>query len=205
MAAVRGAAHWVLLILIIIGASGRFCNEGRMEKEVSNVTGSIATSTQHNCVIGDDNDTAGLEQQINVKVGSNVSDEGIRPLGMAARSAIDIIAASSETVKQGDRPNKIPAVELSIGEEVLIQPWDVWLGNTRHHRTGLVYNAHKEKENNVASCMQIDTAEYHQGDDTLGVVESKDASAAPATKKNQWHWQGRTTQSGDGKRKHRGE
>ena len=71
MAAVRGAAHWVLLILIIIGASGRFRNEGRMEKGVSNVTGSLATSTQHNCVIGDDNVTAGLEQQINVTANKN--------------------------------------------------------------------------------------------------------------------------------------
>ena len=124
-----------------------------MEKGDSNVTGSLATSTQHKCVIGDVNVTAVLEQQINVKVESNVSYEGIRPLVMTTRSAIDIIAASSTTVKQGDRLDEIPAAELSIGEEVLIRPWDVWLGNTRHHRTGLVYNARKEMENNVTSCM----------------------------------------------------
>ena len=138
--------------------------------------------TQHNCVIGDVNVTAGLEQEINIKVESNISYEGIRPLVMAARTAIDIIAASSDAVKQGDRLDEIPAVELSIGEEVLIRPWDVWLGNNRHHRTGLVYNARKEMENNVASCMQIDTTGYHRGNDTAGVVKLKDASTVPATK-----------------------
>ena len=99
MAAVHGAAHWVLFILIIIGASGRFRKEGRMEKGVSNVTGSLATSAQHKCVIGDVNVTAGLEQQIDIKVESNIFYEGIRPLVMAARTAIDTIAASSDAVK----------------------------------------------------------------------------------------------------------
>ena len=104
---------------------------------------------------------------------------------MATRSAIDIIAASSTTVKQGDRLVEIPAVELSIGEEVLIRPWDVWLGNTRHHRTGLVYNARKKMENNVASCMQTDTPGYHRGNDTAGVVELKDVTTVPATREFQ--------------------
>ena len=89
MAAVQGAAHLVLLILIIVRASGRFRKEGRMEKVVSNVTGSLATSTQHKIVIGDVNVTAVLEQEINVKVESNVSYEGKRPFVMTTRSGCE--------------------------------------------------------------------------------------------------------------------
>ena len=54
-------ASVLAIILTIIGASGRFRKEGRMEKGDSNVTGSLATSTQHKCVIGDVNVTAVLE------------------------------------------------------------------------------------------------------------------------------------------------
>ena len=146
MAADLGARRGLPTLLIIIGALVGF------HMKVSNKLGWISESNteyllampQIRCknVIG--GVTACLEHQINIKVESDISYEGIRPLVMAARTAIDIIAASSDAVKQGDRLDEIPAAELSIGEEVLIRPWDVWLGNTRHHRTGLVYNARKE-------------------------------------------------------------
>ena len=122
MAAVLGARRGLPALLIIIGALVG------LHMKVSNRLGRNSVSTteyllamqQIRCknVIG--GVTAGLEQQINVKVESNVSYEGMRPLVMAARTAIDIIAAISDAVKQGDRLDKIPAVELSTGEEVLI-------------------------------------------------------------------------------------
>ena len=133
MAAVRGGGRRLLIILIIIGAFGGFLRGGQMDWKAMTRSSSLATSTQHNCVIGDVNVTASLEQQINIEVESNISYDGIRPLVMAARTAIDIIAASSDAVKQGDRLDEIPAAELSIGEEVLIRPWDVWLGRVREH------------------------------------------------------------------------
>ena len=48
-------------------------------------------------------------------------------------------------VKLGDGLGEIFPVELSIGEEVLIRPWDVWIGNAGQHRKGLVYYARKER------------------------------------------------------------
>ena len=200
MAAVLGARRGLPALLIIIGAlvGLHMKVSNKLGRNSGSNTEHLLAMSQIRCknVIG--GVTAGLEQQINVKVESNVSYEGIRPLVMAARTAIDIIAASSDAVKQGDRLDEIPAVELSIGEEVLIRPWDVWLGNNRHHRTGLVYNARKEMENNVASCMQFDTTGYHRGDDTAGVVKLIDASTAPATKESSGTGKGEQRKAGIG-------
>ena len=122
MAAVRGARRGLPALLIIIGALVGFHMKvsNRLGRNSESNTEYLLAMPQIRCrnVIG--GVTAGLEQQINIKVESNVSYEGIRPLVMAARTAIDIIAASSGAVKQGDRLDEIPAVELSIGEEVLI-------------------------------------------------------------------------------------
>ena len=122
MAAVLGARRGLPALLIIIGALVGLHMEvsNRLGRNSESTTEYLLAMSQIRCknVIG--GVTAVLEQQINVKVESNVSYEGIRPLVMAARTAIDIIAASSDTVKQGDRLDEIPAAELSIGEEVLI-------------------------------------------------------------------------------------
>ena len=113
MAADLGARHGLPTLLIIIGVLVGFymkvSNKLGWISE-SNTEYLLAMSTQHKCVIGDVNVTAGLELQIDIKVESNISYDGIRPLVMAARTAIDIIAASSDAVKQGDRLDEIPAV-----------------------------------------------------------------------------------------------
>ena len=46
--------------------------------------------------------------------------------------------------------------------------------------------------------MQIDTTDYHQGDDTAGVVKSKDASTALATKEISGTSKGEQRKAGTG-------
>ena len=83
--------------------------------------------------------------QSNIGLETNISKQGIHTFGMTTRPANDNFAAGTKTVQQGDRLGEVSAVGLSIGEEVLIRPWDVWIGNAGQHRKGLVYHARKER------------------------------------------------------------
>ena len=117
MAAVRGARRGLPALLIIIGAlvGLHMKVSNRLGRNSESNTEYLLAMPQIRCrnVIG--GVTAGLEQQINIKVESNIPYEGIRPLVMAARSAIDIIAAKSDAVKQGDHPDKMWRLEFTLG------------------------------------------------------------------------------------------
>ena len=85
---------------------------------------------------------------------------------------------------------------LSIGEEVLIRPWDVWIGYAGQHRQGLVYYVRKGRMNtNGEDPTPYNKEEarhgtgrvrkepvarnHHRGDDTAGVVGFVDAFTVP--------------------------
>ena len=134
--------------------------------------------------------------QIKIDLEINISTQGIHPFGMATRPAIDEFAAGNITVQQGDRLGEVSAVGLPIGEEVLIRPWDVWIGYAGQHRQGLVYYVRKGRMNtNGEDPTPYNKEEarhgtgrvrkepvarnHHRGDDTAGVVGLLDAFTVP--------------------------
>ena len=115
-----------------------------MERKALHRSSSLATSMTTSIVIAH-KVTAIMEHQIIINLEINISQKGIHPFGMTTQLVNDKFAASNKTVQRGDRLGEVFARALSIGKEVLICPWDVWIGNARQHQKGLVYHARKER------------------------------------------------------------
>ena len=114
MADVRGGGRQLLLILIIVGAFGRFLRGGQMERKAQNGSSSLATSMTTSIVIAHEV-TATMElHQINIVLEINISKQGIHPFGMTTRPANDEFAAGNKTVQQGDCLGEVSAVGCQL-------------------------------------------------------------------------------------------